>query len=287
MIFAVYDFPGCGTCVNAANNETFFCSSLTAEVYQELGVLATKIPNTEYIPSDFSYKWLNKCGISCSCCCCCCCSCCYMDINERDMLNNTKFGPEIHLIMDEIGHDLINQEREELFNNSANKYFESIFVIIVLAIIIVTFVTEYQYQYRSLFFGLFTGFLFLVIDAVLSQIFPFMFPHIRREYTALVFRDYGNWAFTYEKLHHFLVGYLFTLFFGILQQYISLHISNPYAVGVVYGMGICVLGTYPIFAYNFALLHVSRSLMFSWMLNNLIQYTLGGIFLAGVFFLVS
>jgi len=202
------------------------------------------------------------------------------------MINNAKFGREIHLFIDEIGIDKIAQERETLYNNSANKYFESIFIMIVLVIIIVTFATQYQYQYRSLFFGFFTGLLFLLIDASLHEIFPYMFPHIVREYNSALFRDYGNWAVKYEKLHHFLVGYLFTLFFGILYQSIALHIANPYAVGVVYGLSICVLGTFPIFAFNFAMLQVSRSLMFSWMINNVVQFTLGGIMLAGTFFLV-
>jgi hypothetical protein len=117
-------------------------------------------------------------------------------------------------------------------------------------------------------FGVGTAFHFLA---------PIVAPQLEAEYgNAALFRPWAGWTQTYMLAHPWLYGVLFA------GGYVGLRASGANGLiglrgGALYGLAVFAVGSLPVFALNFASFQVSTTLITSWALQSLCQYSLAGL----------
>jgi hypothetical protein len=112
---------------------------------------------------------------------------------------------------------------------------------------------------------------------------PIVAPSIPPLYgnTAL-FRPWAEWTSTYMALHPLGFGVLFVAVYRVLPTRCG--ISSGWRGGLMYGLGVFVVGSLPVFLLMFAALQVPLEVAMSWMAQNACQYLAAG---AGVGWVAS
>jgi hypothetical protein len=110
--------------------------------------------------------------------------------------------------------------------------------------------------------------LFLV-GTLFHLLVPMIAPGIRPQFlNAALFRPWPGWTFTYMVINPF--GYGFSAF------------PSGGRGGLVYGAGVFVVGSLPVYLLAFASFQVSPEVILSWVVQSLAQYVLAGMALGCV-----
>jgi hypothetical protein len=109
-----------------------------------------------------------------------------------------------------------------------------------------------------------------------------LLPSIKEEYeNKAIFRIWPGWTKSYMLAHPCWFGFVFATFYVLASQG-RLPSSGVRAIGwgMLYGVSVFLVGSFPIFALVYASFQVSPGLMaISWAARNLVQYVMAGAFL--------
>ena len=100
-------------------------------------------------------------------------------------------------------------------------------------------------------------------------------PSIQTEYeNAELFRPWAGWTSTYMLVHPFLFGVIFSAVYLVLNSP-----NGPLAGwrgGAIYGAGVFLVGSLPVFLLAFASFKVSPEVIGCWVAQNLCQCVAAG-----------
>jgi ligand-binding SRPBCC domain-containing protein len=129
--------------------------------------------------------------------------------------------------------------------------------------------------------GLAAGTMLFLVGAAFHVIAPVLFPSIPPQYlNPEVFRPLCGWTLIYLLLHPFGYGFIFAAIFLALRW----RSSFPPGVrgGLIYGTGVFVVGSLPVYLLNVASFQVSAEIIASWIVQSLTQYAIAGMVIGAV-----
>lgn len=121
-----------------------------------------------------------------------------------------------------------------------------------------------------------------LVGAVFHFLIPVIAPDISSHFQAnpALYRPWDGWTSTYMLFHPFLYGIVFAAVFIGLKQWKGFR--RGAGGGLVYGAGVFVVGSLPVFVLMFASTQISPRVILSWLVQNLSQYSLAGLVLGSV-----
>jgi hypothetical protein len=93
-----------------------------------------------------------------------------------------------------------------------------------------------------------------------------------------LFRPWPGWAATYMALHPFGYGVLFATVYLLLLERGC--VAPGGRDGLLYGLGVFLVGSLPVFLLAYASFNVSRTVIASWIIQNACQYLAAGLAVA-------
>lgn len=132
--------------------------------------------------------------------------------------------------------------------------------------------------WRFILGSVFSGAILFGVGVAFHFLAPLVAPWLESEYrNEAVFRPWGAWTRMYMLAHPWLYGVVFTgAFLGIRVIVGSVNLGGV-RDGLLYGLAVFAVGSLPVYALNFASLQVSDSVVVSWVLQSLCQYSLAGL----------
>lgn len=122
------------------------------------------------------------------------------------------------------------------------------------------------------------GAVLFAVGSAFHYLMPLVAPELGPEYSnAVVFRPWGGWTQAYMLVHPWLFGLVFAAGYLVLQGIAEPTRFGGPRDGLCYGLAVFAIGSLPVFALNFASFQVSTTLITSWVVQNLCQYTLAGL----------
>jgi hypothetical protein len=125
---------------------------------------------------------------------------------------------------------------------------------------------------------LLTGAVMFVVGLIFHLLLPLLLPGWQQQFAnASLFRPWQGWTSWYMVLHPFLNGVLLTGAYLVAREVFG----HPTALqgipgGLGFGLAVCVAGSLPIYALNYASFQVSASLVLSWVVHTTCQYAAAG-----------
>jgi hypothetical protein len=120
------------------------------------------------------------------------------------------------------------------------------------------------------------GMTLFAVGALFHLVVPLVAPGIPPQFSnAALFRPWPGWTSTYMFLHPFGFAPVFTSVFLLLRS--SGGISSDWQGGLLYGFGVFLVGSLPVYMLVFASFQVSIEVIISWILQSAIQYILAGV----------
>lgn len=120
------------------------------------------------------------------------------------------------------------------------------------------------------------------VGAVFHLLVPAIAPIIPPQFEANpdLYRPWAGWTSAYMAIHPFLYGVVFAAGFLSLRRWSTF----PPGVrgGLLYGAGVFVVGSLPVYVLNFASFQVSVEMILSWIVQGMTQYVVAGIALGYV-----
>jgi hypothetical protein len=93
-----------------------------------------------------------------------------------------------------------------------------------------------------------------------------------------LFRPWAGWTSTYMGLHPFGFGAVFaTVYLMLLERGC---VAPGERDGLLYGLGVFLVGSLPVFLLAYASFNVSRMVIASWIIQNSCQYLAAGLAVA-------
>jgi hypothetical protein len=119
------------------------------------------------------------------------------------------------------------------------------------------------------------GLTLFAVGAVFHLAVPLVAPGIPPQFgnTAL-FRPWGGWTSTYMLLHPFGFGVVFAAVYLALSARGA--VARGWRGGLVYGAGVFVVGSLPVYLLAFASFEVSPEVIAAWVAQSACQYTAAG-----------
>jgi len=107
---------------------------------------------------------------------------------------------------------------------------------------------------------------------------PVVAPDIPPQFdNAALFRPWLGWTSTYMTLHPFGYGVLFAAGYFILRARNG--IPGGWRGGLLYGLGVFLIGSLPVYLLAFASFQVSPEVVTSWIAQSAAQYLAAGLVL--------
>jgi hypothetical protein len=129
---------------------------------------------------------------------------------------------------------------------------------------------------RKVICVLVAGITLFAVGALFHLVVPLVAPSITPQFgNAALFRPWSEWTSTYMVLHPFGFAVVFTAFFLLLRSRGG--ISNGCQGGLLYGVGVFLVGSLPVFLLALASFQVSFEVVVSWALQSACQYTIAGV----------
>ena len=120
------------------------------------------------------------------------------------------------------------------------------------------------------------GITMFLVGTVFYFLVPFIAPGIKPQYdNPRLFRPWPGWTSTYMTIHPFIYAPVFAAIFLKLRQ--ETRFSSGICGGVMYGAGIFLVGSLPVFLLAFASFQVSVEIIVTWIVQNLCQYLAAGV----------
>ena len=124
--------------------------------------------------------------------------------------------------------------------------------------------------------GIAAGVTLFLVGAAFHVMIPVIASHIPPQFadSPLLYRPWSGWTGTYMLLHPVVYGFVFAAAFLGLR-----HWSNfPPGVrgGLIYGTGVFVVGSLPVYLLAFASFQMSPEVAISWIAQSLAQYAIAG-----------
>lgn len=138
-----------------------------------------------------------------------------------------------------------------------------------------------QWRTRWVSGSLAAGVTLFLVGAAFDSLVRVVAPAIRSQYdNGALFRPWAGWTSTYMALHPFGYGFVFAAVFLSLRWWSAFPPGTR--GGLVYGAGVFVVGSLPVYLLNFASFAVSPEVILSWVVQSLAQYVLAGMVLGCV-----
>ena len=118
------------------------------------------------------------------------------------------------------------------------------------------------------------GYAFYKVVPVVAPVIPLQFSN------AALYRPWPGWTRTYMAVHPFVYGAVFAAVFLGLRRWSAF--APGVRGGLVYGTGVFVVGSLPVYLLTLASFQVSPEVILSWILQSLAQYALAGMILGCV-----
>ncbi len=104
---------------------------------------------------------------------------------------------------------------------------------------------------------------------------PTVAPDIPPQFgNAALFRPWAGWTSTYMALHPLAFGAIFVAVFCVLWRRGG--VSPGWRGGLMYGLGVFLVGSLPVFLLAFAAFQVSSEVIVSWIVQSACQYLAAG-----------
>jgi hypothetical protein len=119
------------------------------------------------------------------------------------------------------------------------------------------------------------GMTLFLVGAGFYLLVPFIAPGIPPQFlNCALFRPWPGWTSTYMALHPFGYGIVFATVFLALRRWSQF----PPGIrgGFIYGAGVFVVGSLPVYLLAFASFQVSPEVIVSWIVQSLTQYGCAG-----------
>jgi hypothetical protein len=121
----------------------------------------------------------------------------------------------------------------------------------------------------------------LAVGALFHFGLPMIAPGIPPQFgNAALFRPWAGWTSTYMLLHPLWFGAVFAAVYLGLRSRGGLPLG--WRGGVVYGVGVFVVGSLPVYLLAYAAFQVSLQVIGSWVAQSLCQYLAAGAALGAV-----
>jgi hypothetical protein len=134
-----------------------------------------------------------------------------------------------------------------------------------------------QWLYGSLA----AGTVLFAVGVLFKYTIPVVAPSIPPQFENLaLFRPWPEWTSTYMILHPFGYGFVFAAVFLGLRRWSAF--SPGVRGGLLYGVGVFVVGSLPVYLLAFAAFQVTPEVILSWIAQSLAQYILAGMTLGCV-----
>ncbi|MBY0522063.1 MAG: hypothetical protein K2R98_01615 [Gemmataceae bacterium] len=131
---------------------------------------------------------------------------------------------------------------------------------------------------RIVLIGILSGCVMLLIGSLFHVVWPILLPTLSDEYAApSLFRPWEGGTRAYMLIHPLVVGVLLAGAFAWLVR--KAGPDSPLRGvwgGARFGLGVCLIGSLPIFALDFASFRVSALVIATWAVQNAIQYVAAG-----------
>ena len=119
------------------------------------------------------------------------------------------------------------------------------------------------------------GLTLFVVGAVFHFATPAVAPQIPPQFAnAALFRPWAGWTSTYMLLHPFGFGIVFAAVYLALVDRCG--VGTGWRGGLVYGAGVFVVGSLPVYLLAFASFQVSPEVIGAWVAQSLCQYAAAG-----------
>ena len=130
--------------------------------------------------------------------------------------------------------------------------------------------------------GIIAGVVMLLIGTVFHLVIPQYFSVVSAAYTnKALFRPWGGWTRAYMLIHPLLFGFLFA---GTYHLLVAPNRANGFLRGmrggILYGTGVFLVGSLPIFALVYTSFLVPPQVVASWVVQNAFQYLAAGAVMA-------
>ena len=125
------------------------------------------------------------------------------------------------------------------------------------------------------------GITIFLVGATFYFLAPLIVPNLESQYkNNQLFRPWTGGTSTYMKMHPFLYAPVFAAIFLKLRQESSI----PCGIrgGLIFGAGVFLVGSLPVFLLSFASFQVSVEIIVSWIAQNLCQYFAAGVAIGAV-----
>lgn len=119
------------------------------------------------------------------------------------------------------------------------------------------------------------GIAMFLVGTAFHILVPILAPGIPPQYNNHeLFRILSGWPLIYVVLHPFAYGFVFAAAFVTLRRWSSF----PYGIhgACIFGAGVFVVGSLPVYLLAFASFQVSGEIIVSWTIQSLAQYVLAG-----------
>ena len=119
------------------------------------------------------------------------------------------------------------------------------------------------------------GVIQFLVGYLFHEAVPMIAPAIPRQYeNAALFRPLADWTGTYMVLHPFGYGVVFALVYCGLRSWCTFPAGG--GGGCIFGAGVFLVGSLPIFLIAHASFAASVEVIASWVLQSACQYVLAG-----------
>jgi hypothetical protein len=119
------------------------------------------------------------------------------------------------------------------------------------------------------------GLTLFVVGALFHLAVPWVAPAIPPQFgNAALFRPWAGWTSTYMALHPFGFGLVFAVVYIALRA--RCRVAPGWRGGLLYGLGVFLVGSLPIYLLAFASFMVSPEVIASWVAQSLCQYSAAG-----------
>lgn len=120
-----------------------------------------------------------------------------------------------------------------------------------------------------------------LVGIVFYFLIPIIRPGISPQYqNADLFRTWSGWTSMYMAIHPFAYGFVFAAIYVGLRR--TTHFPSGVRGGLLYGAGVFVVGSLPVFLLIFASLQVSGEILVTWVIQSLAQYLFAGMAVGAV-----
>jgi tetrahydromethanopterin S-methyltransferase subunit F len=124
--------------------------------------------------------------------------------------------------------------------------------------------------------GIAAGATLFLVGAAFHLMIPVVAPNIPPQFadSPLLYRPWSGWTGTYMLIHPFVYGFVFAAVFLGLRHWANF--LPGVQGGLIYGAGVFVVGSLPVFLLAFASFQMSPEVALAWIAQSLAQYAIAG-----------